>query len=169
MGSEHLKVFNIREEKKEIQEAYGNNQLGPACLLARRLVPAGARFIEVNFGGGDMHQDLYSRLGAKAEQVDSAVGNLLRDLHSKGLLDETLVVLTTEFGRTPELNVNGGRDHHPGAFSSLLIGAGIKGGQVYGSSDDRGFSVAKDGVSVSEFNKTIAAAAGLPEDGRFAP
>jgi hypothetical protein len=170
LGSEHLKVFNIREEKKEIQEAYGNNQLGQACLLARRLVQGGARFIEVNFGGWDMHQDLYSRLGEKAEQVDSAVGNLLRDLHSKGLLNETLVVLTTEFGRTPKLNVNGGRDHHPGAFCSLLAGAGIRGGQAYGASDDKGFSVAKDHVSVSDFNRTIAAAAGLPLDKeRFSP
>ncbi len=170
MGSEHLKVFNIREEKKEIQDAYGNNQLGQACLLARRLVQGGARFVEVNFGGWDMHQDLYSRLGEKAEQVDTAVGNLLRDLNSKGLLSETLVVLTTEFGRTPELNVNGGRDHHPGVFCSLLAGAGIRGGQAYGASDAKGFAVAEDHVSVSDFNRTIAAAAGLPLDKeRFAP
>ena len=131
---------------------------------------SGARFIEVNYGGWDMHQDLYTKLDERAANVDNAVGNLLRDLHSKGLLDETLIVLTTEFGRKPKMNVNGGRDHHPGAFSSLLMGAGIKGGQVYGESDKQGFSVAKDHVSVSEFNKTIAAAAGLPlEEERFAP
>ena len=170
IGSEHLKVFNIKEEPKPIQDAYGSNQLGQACLLARRLVESGARFIEVNYGGWDMHQDLYTKLDERAANVDNAVGNLLRDLHSKGLLDETLVVLTTEFGRKPKMNVNGGRDHHPGAFSSLLMGAGIKGGQVYGESDKQGFSVAKDHVSVSEFNKTIAAAAGLPlEEERYAP
>ena len=95
---------------------------------------------------------------------------LLKDLHAKGLLDETLVVLTTEFGRKPKMNVNGGRDHHPGAFCSLLAGAGIKGGQAYGASDDKGFSVAKDHVSVSDFNRTIAAAAGLPlDEEKFAP
>ncbi len=78
--------------------------------------------------------------------------------------------MTTEFGRTPKLNVNAGRDHHPGAFSSLLIGAGIKGGQVYGESDKVGFSVTKDQVSPSDFNRTIAAAAGLPlAEDRFAP
>ncbi len=170
MGSDHLKVFNIKEEKKEILAAYGNNQLGQACLLARRLVQAGARFIEVNYGGWDMHQDIYSRLNEKANHVDNAVGNLMRDLHSKGLLDETLIVLTTEFGRKPKLNVNAGRDHHPGVFCSLLAGAGIKGGQVYGASDQHGVSVAKDQVSVSDFNRTIAAAAGLPLDKeRFAP
>lgn len=164
MGSEHLKVFNIKEEKKEIQDAYGNNQLGQACLLARRLVQSGARFVEINYGGWDMHQELYSRLDEKANHLDTALGNLMRDLHSKGLLDETLIVLTTEFGRKPKLNVNGGRDHHPGAFCSLLAGAGIKGGQVYGASDKQGHSVAEDHVSVSDFNRTIAAAAGLPLD-----
>ena len=141
MGSEHLKVFDIKEEPQAVRDAYGDNQLGQACLLARRLVQSGARFVDVNYGGWDMHQDLYSRLDEKADHVDTAVGNLLRDLHSKGLLDETLIVLTTEFGRKPQLNVNGGGDHHPGAFCSLLMGAGIKGGQVYGSSDKHGFSV----------------------------
>ncbi len=170
MGSEHLKVFDINEEPQPIREAYGNNQLGQACLLARRLVQSGARFVEINYGGWDMHQDLYTRLDEKASHLDTALGNLMRDLHSKGLLDETLIVLTTEFGRKPALNVNGGRDHHPGAFSSLLIGAGIQGGQVYGASDKHGFSVEKDSVSVAEFNTTIAAAAGLPfDEERYAP
>lgn len=170
MGSEHLKVFDIKAESDAVQEAYGKNQLGQACLLARRLVQSGARFVEVNYGGWDMHQDLYNSLDEKAANVDNALGALLRDLHANGLLSETLVVLTTEFGRKPNMNANGGRDHHPGAFCSLLAGAGIKGGQVYGASDKKGFSVDKDHVSVSDFNKTIAAAAGLPlEEERFAP
>lgn len=170
MGSEHLKVFDIKQEDPKIREAYGNNQIGQACLLARRLVQSGARFVEVNYGGWDMHQEIYSRLDERGTQLDNALGNLMRDLHSKGLLDETLIVLTTEFGRKPKLNVNGGRDHHPGVFSSLLIGAGVKGGQVYGASDKHGHSVDKDGVSVSEFNRTIAAAAGLPlNEEQFAP
>ena len=162
MGSPHLKVFDIKDEPAKVQEAYGKNKLGQACLLARRLVKGGARFVEVNYGGWDMHQEIYTRLNEKATQLDDALSSLLLDLHSNGLLDETLVVLTTEFGRKPKLNVNGGRDHHPGAFCSLLMGAGIKGGQVYGASDKTGFSVDKDAVSVQDFNKTIAAAAGLP-------
>ena len=170
MGSPHLKVFDIKSEKASVQEAYGKNTFGQGCLLARRLVQAGARFIEVSYGGWDMHQDIYGRLTDKANVVDTGLSSLLRDLHAKGLLDETLIVLTTEFGRKPKLNVNVGRDHHPGAFCSLLIGAGIKGGQVYGASDKTGFSVDKDHVSVSEFNATIAAAAGLPiGEERFAP
>ncbi len=169
MGSEHLKVFDIKEEPQAIRDAYGNNALGQGCLLARRLVQSGARFVEVSYGGWDMHQDLYTSLNERAEHLDTALGNLLRDLHSKGLLDETLVVLTTEFGRKPQINANAGRDHHPGAFCSLLMGAGIKTGQVYGASDEKGVSVASDHVSVSDFNKTIAAAAGLPTEERFAP
>jgi hypothetical protein len=170
IGSEHLKVFDIKEEPQAVRDAYGNNQLGQACLLARRLVQSGARFVEVNYGGWDMHQDLYGRLDEKAGHLDNALGNLMRDLHAKGLLDETLIVLTTEFGRKPKLNVNAGRDHHPGVFSSLLIGAGIRGGQVYGASDKRGFSVKENHVSIAEFNTTIAAAAGLPfDEERYAP
>ncbi|MEO9593786.1 DUF1501 domain-containing protein [Rhodopirellula bahusiensis] len=167
MGSDHLKVFDLNEEDSKIRDAYGRNSFGQGCLLARRLVESGARFVEVNFGGWDMHQDLYSRLDEKATQVDDGMGFLLRDLHSKGLLDETLVVLTTEFGRKPILNANAGRDHHPGVFSSLLAGAGIKGGQVLGASDKHGSYVDEYPVSVSSFNKTIAAAAGLPLDEEF--
>lgn len=164
MGSEHLKVFNIADEPAKVREAYGENQLGQACLLARRLVESGVRFVEVNYGGWDMHQDIYTRLNENASTLDNALSSLLRDLHAKGLLSETLVVLTTEFGRTPEINANTGRDHHPGAFCSLLAGAGIRGGQAYGESDSKGFSVAKDHVSISDFNTTIAIAAGLPVD-----
>ncbi|TWT97514.1 DUF1501 domain-containing protein [Neorhodopirellula pilleata] len=170
MGSEHLKVFNINDEPAAVKEQYGDNSFGQGCLLARRLVQAGARFVEVNDGGWDMHQEIYDRLDSKASNVDTAVSALMRDLHAKGLLGETLIVLTTEFGRKPKLNANAGRDHHPGAFSSLLAGAGIKGGQVYGASDKHGHSVETDGCSVSAFNKTIAAAAGLPlEEDFFAP
>jgi hypothetical protein len=170
MGSDQLKVFDLKEEPKAVRDAYGNNTLGQGCLLARRLVQGGARFVEVSHGGWDMHQDLYDRLNEKAEDLDTALGILLKDLHRTGLLDETLVVLTTEFGRKPSINANAGRDHHPGAFCSLLMGAGIRSGQVYGQSDKKGFSVAKDHVSVSDFNKTIAAAAGLPlEEEIFAP
>ena len=167
MGSEHLTVFDLKQEPQKVRDAYGNNQLGQGCLLARRLVEGGARFVEVNYGGWDMHQDLYSRLDERAKHLDDALGALLRDLHAKGLLSETLVVLTTEFGRKPNLNANAGRDHHPGAFCSLLAGAGVRGGQVYGASDKRGHSVASDRVSVSDFNTTIAAAAGLPTEQEF--
>jgi len=167
MGSDKLDVFDLSKESAEVREAYGQNTLGQGCLLARRLVEQGIRYVEINYGNWDMHQDLYTSLEERASVLDNALNSLLRDLNAKGLLSETLVVVATEFGRSPELNVNGGRDHHPGVFCGLLAGAGIKTGQVYGASDHRGFSVDADGVSVEDFNTTIAAAAGLDTETEF--
>ena len=96
MGSEHLKVFDIKDEPEKVRDAYGNNTLGQACLLARRLVQSGARFVEISNGGWDMHQEIYNRLNDKASALDTALGILLKDLHRTGLLQDTLVVLTTE-------------------------------------------------------------------------
>jgi uncharacterized protein (DUF1501 family) len=95
------------------------------------------------------------------------MGTLLEDLEQRGLLDSTLVVLATEFGRTPRINENAGRDHHPGVFSCVLAGAGVQGGAVYGQSDAQGFRPDKDAVSVADFNTTIAAACGLPYEKEF--
>jgi uncharacterized protein (DUF1501 family) len=95
------------------------------------------------------------------------MGTLLEDLEQRGLLASTLVVLATEFGRTPRINENAGRDHHPGVFSCVLAGAGVQGGAVYGQSDERGFRPDKDPVSVADFNTTIAAACGLPYEKEF--
>ncbi|MEL7263671.1 MAG: DUF1501 domain-containing protein [Planctomycetota bacterium] len=167
MSSEDLKVFDLKEEPEKVRETYGQNTLGQGCLLARRLVQKGARFVEVNYGGWDMHQNLYESLDTKAQHLDDALSSLLRDLNSKGLLRETMVVVATEFGRTPKINENAGRDHHPGVFCGLMAGAGIRGGQVIGASDAKGFSVDEYGVTPADFNKTIAAAAGLPLDKEF--
>ena len=103
----------------------------------------------------------------KGSQLDRAMGTLIEDLEQRGLLASTLVVLATEFGRSPRINENAGRDHHPGVFSCVLAGAGVKGGVVHGSSDQRGHSPDKDAVSVNDFNTTIAAACGLPYDKEF--
>lgn len=170
MGNDALSVFDIMDEPEKVREVYGDNPLGQGCLLARRLVQQDVRFVEVNFGGWDMHQELYTRLEDKATQLDVALSSLLRDLHAKGLLSETLVVLQTEFGRSPKINENAGRDHHPGAFSCLLAGAGIRTGQVYGASDKRGVSVDSDHVSVSDLHATIATAMGIDTtEEHFAP
>lgn len=166
MGSSELQVFDINQEKPEIREFYGDTQIGQGCLLARRLVEKGVRFVEVEYGGWDHHNDIYTRLPEMVTHLDNALGALLKDLYSKGLLDEVLVVLSTEFGRTPKINENAGRDHHPGAFSGLMCGAGIQGG-LYGKSDERGHSVEEDPVYPEDFNATIAAALGLPLDQEF--
>jgi len=167
LGSTKLEVFDLSKETEKVREAYGNNEFGQGCLLARRLVEEGIRYVEVNYGGWDMHQELYEKLDVRAEVLDSAMSSLLRDLNARGLLKETLVVLATEFGRTPTINVNVGRDHHPSVFSGVLAGAGIRAGQVYGVSDSKGFSVDADPVAIEDFNATIASAAGLDTKTEF--
>jgi len=167
MGSSELKAFEISEEKEDIRDYYGKGKLGQACLLARRLVERGVRFVEIDYGGWDHHNDIYTRLPTMATDLDNALGALLRDLASKHLLGEVLVVLSTEFGRTPAINENAGRDHHPGAFSSLMCGAGIHGGGAYGRSDAEGHSVEENPVYPEDLNATIATALGLPLDQEF--
>lgn len=167
MNSTELSVFDIKQESEAVREFYGDNKIGQGCLLARRLVEQGVRFVEVEYGGWDHHNDIYGRIPAMCSALDNALGALLRDLASKSMLDEVLVVLSTEFGRTPKINENAGRDHHPGAFSGLLCGAGIRGGAVYGASDAKGHSVESDPVYPEDFNATIAAAMGLPLDKEF--
>ncbi len=162
MNSNELTVFDIKQEDEKTRKLYGEDALGQGCLLARRLVQAGVKFVEVEFGSWDHHQDIYTRLPKMCNNLDNALGALIRDLKTTGLLKETLVVLATEFGRTPIINENAGRDHHPGVFSGLLCGAGIKGGAVYGKSDDIGHSPDEDSVQPPDFNATIAAAMGLP-------
>jgi hypothetical protein len=166
LGSGDLKAFDLNEEKSEVRQRYGMDSFGQGCLLAKRLIEKNVRCVEVTCGGWDMHSAMYdaSALPKQAGIIDRAIGNLLQDLSASGLLDETLVVLTTEFGRSPTINYNAGRDHHPAAFSAVLAGAGIKVGQFYGSSDAEGHSVASDGVTPANLNATIAAAMGLPLD-----
>lgn len=164
MRSEDLKVFDINQEPQPVRDAYGNHGFGQGCLLARRLVQSGIKFVEVGFGGWDDHQDLFNRLPNRAAQLDQGMSALLRDLKSQGMLAETLVVVATEFGRTPNINQNTGRDHFPSAFSCALAGGGINGGTVYGATDKLGKTVEKDPVAVGDFNSTIAYALGLPHD-----
>lgn len=167
MASSELKVFDIKQEDEKVRSFYGDNRLGQGCLLARRLVEAGVRFVEVEYGSWDHHQDIYTRLPEMLEIVDNAVGALIRDLQTRGLLKETMVVIATEFGRTPVINENAGRDHHPGVFSGMLCGAGIVGGAVYGKSDELGASPDDDSVFPEDFNATIAKAMGLPVEQEF--
>lgn len=163
MGSKELAAFDITQEPESARTAYGAHKFGQGCLLARRLIQGGVRFVEVEFGSWDMHQQIFKEDGipTRAGQLDQSMSALLRDLQESGLLKTTMVVLATEFGRTPTINENAGRDHHPGVFSCILAGAGIRGGQAYGSSDKDGRGVEDDSVSVADFNTTIAKAAGI--------
>ncbi len=166
LSSGELIAFDLNKEKADVRDRYGRDPFGQGCLLARRLIEKNVRCVEVNCGGWDMHSAMYdyNALPKVAGQLDKAMGNLIQDLSASGLLSETLIVLTTEFGRSPELNYNAGRDHHPAAFSAVLAGAGIKTGQFYGRSDAAGHSVESDGVTPADLNATIATALGLPRE-----
>ena len=167
MGSGDLAAFDIAREDDKTRERYGRSRLGQGCLLARRLVESGVRCVEVEMGGWDMHRDLWEDLPGKVGELDTAMATLLEDLDARGLLGSTLVVLATEFGRSPKINENAGRDHHPAVFSAVLAGAGVKPGVVYGASDAGGRVPDRDAVSVADFNATIAAACGLPWEKEF--
>lgn len=165
-----LEVFDLSKEKQEKRQLYGNGRFGQSLLLASRLVKSGVRFVKVTNGGWDMHGDLWNRAPNAIGQVDAGIGALIQDLKAEGLFDSTLLVLTTEFGRTPNINARGGRDHYPRAFSGMLAGGGIQGGQAFGTTDRRGIAVEEDPCSPEDFNATIATALGLPLDKRtFAP
>lgn len=164
MKSEELKAFDLSEESDALRKRYGSERFGQGCLLARRLVEHGVRFVEVSFGSWDTHNANFTRVPELCEELDVALSTLLQDLESRGLLQETLVVLATEFGRTPEINANDGRDHHAPGFTCLMAGGGIRGGQVYGATDEIGHKAVENPVTIPEFNATIAYALGLPMD-----
>ncbi len=164
MGSKDLAAFDLGQEPEAMKTAYGDNEFGHGCLLARRLVENDVRFVEVRLGGWDTHDDNFDRVQTRAALLDQGLATLLQDLSARGLLEETLVVLATEFGRSPKINGNNGRDHYPKAFSCLLAGGGIKGGQVHGTTDATGANVAEQKVEIPDFNATIGYALGLPLD-----
>jgi len=166
MKSEDLKAFDISKEPEMLREAYGNDNFGQGCLLARRLIENDVRFVEVNLGGWDNHNNIYDEdvLPKSAATLDKALSTLLMDLSRRGMLEETLVVVATEFGRTPVFNQNKGRNHFPKAFSCLLAGGGVQGGQVYGETNKSGDEVVDKKITIPDFNATIAYALGLSTD-----
>lgn len=164
------KVFDLTEESNKTKSLYGigeepTDEYGRQCLLARRMVEAGVRFVQVNHGYPrnywDAHGDLKNNHTSSAKKVDKPIAGLLRDLKQRGLLDDTLVVFGTEFGRTPAAQGTDGRDHHPHAFSMWLAGGGIKGGIFHGTTDDFGYYVAENKVTIPDFHATILHLLGL--------
>jgi len=158
------KAFDIAEEPASLRDLYGRTPLGQGCLLARRLVEAGTRFVTVSMPGNswDTHRDNFNSLKDKlVPPFDRAFSALLSDLDQRGMLESTLVVATGEFGRTPKVNSNAGRDHWAKLWSSVLAGAGIPGGQVYGSSDAIASEVKDNPVTVEDFTATIYERLGL--------
>ncbi len=161
MKSSDLKAFDLAAEPAELRDKYGRNKFGQGVLLARRLVESGVRFVEVSSGGWDMHKQLADGMEDRGGDFDRAFAALVSDLDSRGMLDSTLVAVTTEFGRKPQFD-GGGRGHHPLVFSTALAGGGVKRGYVHGKSDAKGYEPEEKPVSVGSFHATIAYAAGLP-------
>lgn len=167
MGGSFAKVFDLAAERDETRERYGS-PFGQRCLLARRLVESGARFVEVaydlNFKNGtgwDTHRHGQEQQHLLIEDLDQSLSALIIDLELRGLLDETLIVVATEFGRPPEFDGKGGRGHQSAAFSAALFGGGLKTGQVIGATDDFGRKVVDSPISVPDFHATILTTLGI--------
>lgn len=156
------KAFQIQEEPAAVRDAYGRHAVGQGCLLARRLVEAGVRFVTVNHGGWDTHSDNDKACkGWLVPPLDQALAALLDDLKQRGLLDSTLVVCMGEFGRTPQVNALAGRDHWPQTGSALFAGAGVPGGQVIGKTDAKGAEPTERPVSPRDLAATLFAKLGI--------
>jgi uncharacterized protein (DUF1501 family) len=159
--SEARGAFRLEEEKAKLRDAYGRNRFGQGCLLARRLVERGVSFVEVTLDGWDTHTNNFEQVKTLSQMLDPAFGTLLADLKDRGMLSNTLVVWMGEFGRTPLINPQGGRDHFPLAWSAVLAGAGVKGGQAVGNTGKDGASVAERPVGVGDFLATVFTAVGV--------
>ncbi len=169
-GPDFMSVFDLAAEPDDLRNAYGD-EFGQRCLLARRLIERGSRFVEVSFNlnfkngtGWDTHKEGHQKQHLLIQSLDQSFATLLTDLESKGLLDKTLVVISTEFGRPSSFDAQGGRGHHGDSFSVMLAGGGLRTGQAIGTTDDLGMEIVDRPVSVPDLFATILAAMGLPWD-----
>ena len=162
IGSQKAReAFDITMEPQSLVEKYGSGQAGKRFLISRRLVESGVRMVSVTFGSWDHHDNIKVSYERYAPELDKAYAALIADLDERGLLSETLVLLSTEFGRTPKINNTSGRDHWPRVFSSVMAGGGIQGGVKYGSSDSLASEVDEDPVSPSDLAATMYHAIGI--------
>lgn len=173
MQAEAPELTDLGRETAATQAAYGvgvepTDEFGRQCLFARRCLEAGVRFVQVNFSYPrnywDAHGDLRNNHTSNAAKVDLPISALLRDLKSRGMLADTLVIFATEFGRTPAAQGTDGRDHHPHAFSCWLAGGGIRGGATYGQTDEFGYYVVENKVTMPDFHATILHLLGLDHE-----
>ena len=157
-------AFAIEQETDKLRDEYGRNDAGQRMLLARRLVEAGVRFVTLTYGGWDHHDNIKNAMGTQMPKFDQAFAALIRDLEARGLLDSTLVMVTTEFGRTPKINNTGGRDHWPRVFNIVMAGGGMKKGLVHGASDATGGEPESNPLTVEDFAATVYHQLGIPSD-----
>jgi hypothetical protein len=161
MKPETARAFDLSDENAALRDRYGRNLFGQGCLLARRLVERGVPFVEVTLDGWDTHQNNFDGVRHLCEVLDPAWSTLIDDLQDHGLLESTLIACTGEFGRTPKINPQRGRDHFPDAWSVVLSGGGVQGGQAYGRTTADGAKVEERPVSVPDFLATICVALGI--------
>jgi uncharacterized protein (DUF1501 family) len=161
MRSPRIDVFDLGHESDATKKAYGDTDFGRGCLLARRLVERGVKFTEVVLDGWDTHKDNFNRNAKQMGILDPAFATLLGELDQRKLLRSTIVVCMGDFGRTPKINGNEGRDHHPQAWSAVLAGGGIRGGYVHGTTDADGDKVAGPATSVPDLMATLATLMGM--------
>ena len=166
MQTEATDAFDISKEPQNVRDTYGSTAQGKQMLIARRLAEKGVRFIQVWTGGWDTHNALSTSVRGAANQIDGPLAALIQDLKNRNMLDETLIVCVGEFGRTPSRDGEGGmagygRSHHSRAMSAVLIGGGVKGGTVYGKSDEFGYNVVEDKMDIHDLHGSILYALGF--------
>ena len=161
MRSPALKAFELDRVPQNDLDRYGDTPFGRGALLAKRLVGEGVRFVQINRGGFDTHGDNFFRMREHGEVMDPALGSLIEDLSQTGMLEKTMVIMMSEFGRTPRINDGAGRDHWPKCFSCFMAGGGINGGTVIGSSDEDGGMPKDNPVAVADIHATICQALGI--------
>jgi len=157
-------AFDINKEDAKLRDAYGRNAAGQRMLMARRLVEAGVRFVTLTYGGWDFHNGITANTRGQLPPFDQAFAALITDLSARGMLDKTLVMVSSEFGRTPKINGTAGRDHWPKVFSVVLAGGGIKKGSIYGKSDATASEPDEDGLTVEDLAHTVYLCLGIDAD-----
>lgn len=163
MNSRQLAAFRWREEPQSVRDRYGDTPFGRGCLMARRLVEAGVPFVEVDYGGWDNHQNVFRTLkDDKLPTLDRAMSALVNDLHQRGLLEDTAVIWMGEFGRTPRINANAGRDHWARSWSAVVGGCGMRGGIAVGATSEDGTEVTTDDYSAPDLMASVLHALGIP-------
>jgi len=165
MTTQQLAAFKVDQEPDAIKQAYGTDGFGRGCLLARRLVEAGVPFVEVNSGGWDLHQGVFDTLrGQRLPMLDQGLAALTADLSDRGLLDHTVIVCMGEFGRTPRINQNVGRDHWAASWTAVIGGGGLKGGVTIGATDKDGIGIEGKSYLPGDLWATVSQALGIPLD-----
>ena len=154
-------AFDIAQESPEVAGQFGEHDFGQSCLLAARLVEAGVRFVTVNTNRWDMHRDIFTNLKTVVPEIDQGLSALLGALESRGLLATTSVVMCGEFGRTPKINANAGRDHWPRAMFAVMAGGGVRGGQVIGASDDKGMGPLDAAITPDDLAASLFTSLGI--------